>query len=215
METPNTLPGEASCISAEELARDERWWRIYRASFPAEEREAPEIIESGIERDVAMVSRISLEGRTVGVASTHLLTRTATAFLVYLAVDPEHRGQNLGTTLWKFAWNSASERLRNRGLAPRGMIWEVENPKTADSSLQAATRERRIRFFERMGGVLLPYRYVQPPVGGVAVPMSLMFRGTMPNAAEIRRMVEAMYFEKYGAVNGIPSCVLQTLLGKE
>lgn len=201
-----------SCLSAEKLGRDDGWWRIYDASFPAEEREPREVVLRGVERDVALVSRLSLAGRTAGIASAHLLARSATVFLVYLAMDPRERGRHFGAVLWEFTWQAAVERLRQRGLAPRGMVWEVEMPRSMDSPFAREAKERRLRFFQARGGVLLPLRYIQPPVAGIAVPMGLMFYGSMTIGTDLRQIVEEMYFEKYGAVNGIDGRVLAGLL---
>jgi len=96
------------------------------------------------------------------------------------------------------------------------MIWEVDPPGTAASAAEARWRRQRIQFFQRRGGTLLPRQYIQPPISGVPVPMQLMFRGAaalpMPDNIALRRIVEAMYFDKYGALNGIPADILRKLL---
>jgi hypothetical protein len=76
-------------------------------------------------------------------------------------------------------------------------------------------RERRLRFFARAGGVLLPDVYLQPPVGTdpAPLPMRLMYRAA-PGAAslpDVPRLIDAMYAQKYGAVNGLPAALLQSL----
>ena len=89
------------------------------------------------------------------------------------------------------------------------MIWEVdENDPDCD---------RRIRFFEGQGGRPIPRPYKQPPVNGPdAVPMRLMFRpargSAIPADPVLEALVRAIYFEKYGAVNGIPAPLLERLL---
>jgi hypothetical protein len=83
--------------------------------------------------------------------------------------------------------------------------------------LEELLRRRRVLFFQRQGGAILSRPYRQPPVNGTEpVPMQLMYRPsrgvTMPDAATVEALVRAMYFEKYGWVNGIPSQTLQGLL---
>jgi hypothetical protein len=96
------------------------------------------------------------------------------------------------------------------------LIWEVESIDQPAGCEELKNRERRIAFFRRHGGRLLLRPYFQPPVNGpVPVPMSLMYRAAegdaAPDAVLIDRLVCAIYFEKYGAINGIPSDILHQL----
>ena len=196
------------CPGAEELERDAAWWEIYRDSFPANEQEPEAVVVGSLVNGAGLAFRARQEQTTIGIATTHLLHQPAAAFLVYLAIDRGHQDAGLGGVLLEHVWTSSMEQLRARGLDPVGMVWEV----AADSS-----GERRISFFRRHGGVLLPVRYFQPPVDGVAaVPMQLMFRpcAQMPDAIATDALVRSMYFEKYGAMNGIAGEVLTKLLSQ-
>jgi hypothetical protein len=100
------------------------------------------------------------------------------------------------------------------------MVWEVDVPERATSEQGLQQGRRRIAFFTRLGGEVLPGSYVQPPVDGtVSVPMHLMFRPApgkpLPDHAAQSALVGALYFEKYHAANGIPEAVLQNLLAQD
>ena len=88
-------------------------------------------------------------------------------------------------------------------------------PSTED----ADARRRRIAFFQRHEGQLLERPYLQPPVDGIAaVPMSLMFRSAgdegPPTAEILDALVRTIYFDKYGAINGINRSTLEDLLNR-
>lgn len=186
----------AECIEVEHLAKDQAWWDIYRESFPDYEREPADVILESLRRGAGLAFRSRRNTTTIGIATTHLLLNPAAVFLVYLAIASPHRGAGLGHELLEFAWSTSAAGLRERGREPLGMVWEVDPV------------EGRLAFFQRHGGVLLPRPYLQPPVNGVEpVPMQLMFRpsgnGKLPDAPATEALVQAMYREKYEAVNGV------------
>jgi len=202
------------CMTAKQLRGDEIWWRIYNDSFPPSEREPPDVILKSVLRGVGMAFRARRRGVTYGLATTHLLKDPAAVFLVYLAVAREERNQGAGGELLQGAWEHAAVRLRAQGLRPLGLVWEVDLPQPAAGD--ADVRQRRIAFFQRHGGQLLERPYLQPPVDGIApVPMRLMFRlaegeGT-PTPETVKALVRAIYFDKYGAINGIDRSILEEL----
>jgi hypothetical protein len=202
---------DLECLTADELAGDAEWWRIYDQSFPAHEREPAEIILKSVRGSAGMAFRAQENGATVGIATTHLLSNPAAVFLVYLAIDSKQRSRGGGAALFEFAWSESSRRLRANGAEPLGMIWEMDE--------QSGEHERRIRFFERHGGTLIRRPYLQPPVNGPhAVPMRLMFRsadGAPIIDTTLDSLVRGIYFDKYGAVNGIPAPLLERLLRNE
>jgi hypothetical protein len=205
------------CPTADELAGDKESWRIYEESLPPEEREPFEVILGSLRRSLGTALRARRGGATVGIATTHLLFDPAAVFLVYLAIDNRCRDVGIGTMLFEYAWSSSEGVLRRRGYNPLGLIWEVDDPREAGNPGEELLRRRRIRFFQRQSGLILSRPYRQPPVNGTEpVPMQLMYRPshgvTMPDATTVEALVRAIYFEKYGGVNGIPSQTLQGLL---
>jgi GNAT superfamily N-acetyltransferase len=177
---------------------DERFWEIYDQSFPVEEREPRSVIVNAARAGVGRIARAHRDGVTVGVASAHLLKDAL--FLVYLAVDPALRGQGIGRALFDFVAADSSQ-----------VIWEVDRPELAPDANERLRRERRIGFFRRVGGEPLDHPYRQPPLGDdlPPVPMLLMAR---PRPSDIGALVRAIYFEKYGAQNGIAVATLEALL---
>ena len=118
---------------------------------------------------------------------------------------------------WNSRGSSAPQSSQAKNLDPTGLIWEIEDPDAAVDELERAERQKRVRFFRCLGGELLARRYMQPPVDGVApVPMRLMYRPApgshLPTEPAVEALVRAIYFEKYGDLNGIPVSVLSDLL---
>lgn len=188
--------------STPELVADAEFWSLYDASFPVDEREPRAVIAGSVERGVGVVLRARSENRTVGLATAHLLRNPASAFLVYLAVSPDHRRRGLGRSLFE-------EVAR---LGQHGVAWEVDIPERADSPQERARRERRISFFRDLGGEIVLRSYMQPPVNGVAkVPMYLMARIARGETLRVEDLVRAIYLEKYGDANGIDRAVLESL----
>jgi hypothetical protein len=209
--------GSVESVTAEELGVDEAWWRIYEDSFPAAERESRDVIVKSIVQGVGMAFRARRLGATIGLATTHLLNDPPAVFLVYLAVAPGERSQGTGGEVLESAWEVGVRRLIGQGLQPVGLIWEVDPPNSTAGD--AGARMRRIAFFERHGGKVLDRPYQQPPLDGTTpVPMRLMLRPAVDRevlaAQTVEALVRAMYFEKYGAINGIDQRVLEGLLAR-
>ena len=205
------------CLTAEGLAGDRAWAEIYQDSFPASEREPFGVIVESVRRGVGQALSARAGGETVALATTHLLKSPPVVFLVYLATAGTSRGRGRGGALLEYAWRAGAERLAAEGSDALGMVWEVDAPSETRDAEELRVRERRIAFFGRHGGLLLPRPYAQPPVDGVApVPMRLMFRPAegrgLPDAALTEALVRAIYFEKYQSVNGIPVASLEPLL---
>ncbi len=198
-------------LDASELAHDASWWTIYDGSFPSQEREPRSVILRAVEAGAGMAFRVRAGEVAVGLATTHLLTSPPAVFLVYLAVTSRRRAEGLGGRLFEFAWSASAARLRERGLDPLGLIWEVDPPANSDP-----VAVRRIAFFEKHGGILLDRPYWQPPVNFTEpVSMRLMFRpaqAPMPESSTFDAIVRGIYREKYGVVNRIPTKTLDRLL---
>ena len=208
---------EIDPLGVETLSGDARLWQIYETTFPSSEREPKEVILESLRRGAGLAVRARQAGATIGFATGHLLAEPPVVFLVYLAVEEHRRDQRFGEAIFEGFWEEGSRRCRKQGLTPLGMVWEVEIPEAGRTEEEIHQRKRRIHFFERMGGNLLRCAYNQPPVDGIRpVAMHLMFRparGTaLPEAGAIAAMVRAMYYEKYGEVNGISREILDQLL---
>jgi GNAT superfamily N-acetyltransferase len=201
-------------LSAEELMRDTAWWEIYDEAFPPSERESPKVILNSLEHEVGLALRAKAGGRTIGIATTHLLKDPPAVFLVYLATDRNMRGRGCGGQLLEYGFQAGEQKLSEAGLSATGLVLEVDSPDVIDDAEEKQLRERRIAFFGRHGCKLLPEGYIQPPVdGSTLVPMRLMFRAAQnSHHPEIKTLVRSLYFEKYNAINGIPREILENLL---
>lgn len=189
--------------SADALAADTDFWELYESAFPRAEREPPSVIIESVRGGAGLAIRARADGVTVGLATTHLLRDPAATFLVYLAISKQQRNQGLGPRL-------VAEAVR---AAPPALVWEVDPPGSARSPEARLLRERRIQFFQRLGGEILLPTYLQPPVnGGGPVPMILMGRNFASTPPTLEALVRAMYFQKYGSANGIDPALLERLV---
>ncbi len=113
----------------------------------------------------------------------------ALGYLAYLAIRPDQRGRGHGE--WLFRRGLAEiERIARRGAGapPRVTFWEVRRPEDSPTPEERVRRERRIRFYERLGGRILPLDYTCPPIadGQPSVRYTVM-ASTDPPAAAIDR----------------------------
>jgi len=205
--------------SAETLAADDALWQLYGSAFPSTEREPRSVILETLRRGDGVVVRARQNRNTVGLALAHMLRHPPVLFIVVSCSAAEFRSRQIGAAMFEKLWEEARRRYSDEGLKAEGMVWEVDIPERATSEQGFQQSRRRIVFFERLGGRLLPAAYFQPPVDGInPVPMRLMFRPapgrSMHDIAAHPALVRALYFEKYHAANGIPEAVLQYLLNK-
>ena len=201
----------------DELRDDAGFWQLYATSFAEAEREPAEVILRSIEQGSGFTLRALADSRTVGLAAGHVLEEPATTFLVYLAVGPLWRSRHLGRALFDEADRSGAARLIERARVSSGIVWEIDDPSADVNPSERNVRQGRLRFFEKLGGRMLETPYVQPPVDGhTLLPMRLMFRPALgedlPTGAATEKLIRAIYFEKYHAINKIPSSTLDRLL---
>jgi hypothetical protein len=212
---PEGITIEAATPAA--LRDDAGFWQLYAASFAKAQQEPAEVILRGIEQGPGFTLTALANGRTVGLATGHVLEEPPATFLVYLAVNQAWRSRHLGRALFDAADRAGTARLIERGRVTSGVVWEIDDPAADVSPSERTVREGRLRFFEKLGGRILETPYFQPPVDGhTLVPMRLMFRNAMgqdlPTGAATDRLIRAIYFEKYHAINRIPSSTLEGLV---
>jgi GNAT superfamily N-acetyltransferase len=189
-------------------------WALYDTSFPANEREPRDVILASIAANKAVLARARAGGTTLGFSVTHILRNPPAAFLVYLAVSPEHRGSGIGGRLFEYSWNASKKLASSVDLMLQGIAWEIDIPEGSETTEEHERRSRRRAFFGRLGGEQLDVNYVQPPVNGPAVPMLLMWRSAKGMLPQINQLIRAIYYEKYGAANGIRAEILDDLLAR-
>ncbi|HEX5071124.1 MAG TPA: GNAT family N-acetyltransferase [Vicinamibacterales bacterium] len=201
-------------VDALSLEWDADFWRIYNDAFPASERDPRAVVLATAAAGTGFVLRARRDDTTIGLLVANVLRDPAVIFVVYLAVDPHWRSQRVGSALLASAETFGTRHIVAAGGAMQGLVWEIDDPARADDEAERAIRLRRRRFFERAGGQALDVPYLQPPIDGHSVvAMQLMHKpgagGRMTTAAS--RLVQAIYDQKYGALNGIPRDTLDGL----
>lgn len=126
-------------------AEKPRVLELYHASFPPVEQIPPEDL---LARDL-VVARV--EGQVEGFAALSRPTTLPHVLLEYLAVDRGARSHGLGSLLL----TAALAQVPPTGL----LLVEVDLP-TAQADAAYGDPQRRIRFYETLGGVLIDDSYV-------------------------------------------------------
>jgi hypothetical protein len=165
-----------------------------------------------LEDDVRVL--VGDDGHPQGYAVLRALAGTHWTFLRYIAVG--RRGGGVGSLLWR----ELTAALRERG--DTRLMLDVEDPDDrtglgADEA-EHAERLRRIAFYERLGARLLGIRgHRAEPRSSTSQTLLLMVaaldgadRAPGADAADRRRIVEAVYEHRYGVPPGDP--VLETVL---
>lgn len=175
---------ETRDLSAADLAQVRA---IYEASFP-DELTAP-FEDLLVDRLLTYVD----EDGPAGLALVRDLGPTPWTFLRYYAVG--RRGRGTGSAMWAHLTGLLAGEGRTR------LLWDVEDP--AEPGLSPALVEehrRRIVFYERLGGRVLPVRDYRPPhEDGHAPSLLLMDTDLGPgDDADLRQRVEAVFRWRYG-----------------
>jgi GNAT superfamily N-acetyltransferase len=154
---------------------------IYEDSFPAALRSPFDSLLT--DRCYAYVAE---NGSTVGLAVLRELT-SGEWFLRYFVVG--ERGQGLGSRLWR----AVAEELGTR------IVLDVEHPdEPGIDAEEEHERRRRVVFYERLGVAVLPVRDYTPPHDAEAPPMLLLSSDPPTEPADVRRVVETVYRDRYG-----------------
>lgn len=109
------------------------------------------------------------------------------ALLNYFAVEPELRGQGVGT-------RALRELCSAPGLPASHILFEVETPRTASGPEELAVRQRRIRFYLRCGA---RHTILDSKLFGVEYHIMLLPHGESdppnPTSQDLRAQLEALY----------------------
>ncbi|MCR6030846.1 hypothetical protein GGQ22_05255 [Nocardioides sp. zg-579] len=179
---------EAADLAPADLARVRG---IYEASFPDE-------LLAPFEDLLADRMLVHLEDDgPAGFALVRDLGPTAWTFLRYYAVG--RRGRGTGSTMWAGLTDLLAAEGRTR------LVWDVEDPgEPGLSPVAVEEHRRRIVFYERLGGRLLPVRDYEPPHDDGHAPRLLLMDAALgPSGADhedpaLRDVVEAVFRWRYG-----------------
>jgi GNAT superfamily N-acetyltransferase len=149
--------------------------RIFEDGFAPHLRSEFATLTTGREPDEIPLALVQ-GGQPRGFIMLRPLGATGWMFLRYFVVDQHVRGQGLGGIMW----DQLMTRLRSDGYAL--LVWDVEDPDEAGTDPdEVRIRQRRIAFYQRHGGRLLPAEGYGNPHGDKWTPMRLM---AAPTAAD-------------------------------
>ena len=128
---------------------------------------------------------------------------TGWTFLRYYAVG--RKGAGLGSLMWRALTARLAEEARTR------LVWDVEDPDEPGLSPEhVVEHRRRIVFYERLGGRLLPVLGYRPPHDdGHAPHLRLMDQPLAPDVVDppLRDLVEGVYRLRYGLGTDHPAVI--------
>jgi hypothetical protein len=172
---------------------------IYEDAFP-EELQVP-YDDLFVDRMLVLLD----DDGPAGFALVRDLEETCWTFLRYYAVG--RRGRGTGSAMWRLL----TDRLAGGGRTR--LVWDVEDPDEPGLSPAAVEEHRRrIVFYERLGGRVLPVREYYPPHDDGHAPQLLLMDTPLGAGDEpsVRDLVETVYLRRYG-VPGDHDIVRRTL----
>lgn len=168
--------------------------KIYIDSFPANERQAPSVIEKRVADKVSRLLVGKWKDKVTCMALLYEFKNNKDFILLeYLGTDANYRSNGFGSKMMEYI-SKIVEKLQ------KTLIIEVENPNFGEKREE---KERRIRFYKKVGAKLLKgARYVVPPLdGSEPIEMNLMIlpsygNGKIPGAL-VQEVITQMYEEVY------------------
>lgn len=158
--------------------------KLYNESFPENERrlyKSAEHVANFVKEKGGKFNAFAIDdgGCFLGFLSYWIFE--GYVYIEHFAVEPEHRGKNIGRKLLSHLFDTVGENV----------LLEVEKPDTPEA-------ERRIRFYERCGFRLREdINYVQPPysAGQSGLEMLLMTHGDvrLRDTRDLREMLTEVY----------------------
>ena len=214
-------------VTIDHLLHFEKVLKLYDLVFPIEVREPHEVFIKGLHyaknrKPNSFRFLLGLDGeQLVSFATGHYLEEVNAGFIVYIATDPLVRSKGVGSkTLMKM------EELLNQDAITAGnpnleeIILETETQDMVHTSEERENCVKRNQFFERnhykkVNKII----YLQPPLHKVhaPIPLNLFIKNLQKNETDretIKRIIHAIYKEKYYLVNGINKLVLNDSLQK-
>ncbi|MBV9793411.1 MAG: GNAT family N-acetyltransferase [Actinobacteria bacterium] len=182
-------------VEALDPARTGEVRRIYEDGFAPHLRSGFATLTT--EREEGEIALALLQdGQPCGFAMLRPLGHTGWIFLRYFVVSQQRRGQGLGGIMWDqlMAWLQAG--------GYRLLVWDVEDadePGTDPGEVH--TRQRRVAFYQRHGGRLLPVKGYGNPHGDEWTPMRLMAArvgaAPAPGPSQTPAILAAVYQYRY------------------
>lgn len=214
-------------VTIDHLLHLEKVLPLYDLVFPIEVREPHEVFIQGLHyansrKPNSFRFLVGLDGeQLVSFATGHYLEAVNAGFIVYIATNPLIRGKGVGSkTLLKM-----EELLREDAIASGksnldGIILETETQEIVHTHEEKENCLKRNQFFERNHYKKVnKINYSQPPLHmeHEPIPLNLFIKSLQRNEygiGTIKKIIHAIYKEKYYLVNGINEQVLKDIFRK-
>ncbi|MBH0165497.1 GNAT family N-acetyltransferase [Fictibacillus sp. 7GRE50] len=200
---------------------------LYHNSFPIEVREPESVFLQSLKN--AEANRPNhyrflvgyLEDELISVVTAHYLADVNAGFIVYLVTNPQIRSKGLGAkSLQKIEEVLQQDSIHAGNESLKAIVLETETQEMVHSEKEKEDCIKRTNFFMKNGFYKVEdFLYFQPPIhdDGVDVPLHLFMKQETEHEiskSEVKRIVKAMYVEKYHHGNGIAKEVLNRSYSK-
>ncbi|WP_338450846.1 GNAT family N-acetyltransferase [Niallia oryzisoli] len=208
-------------IKWEEITKDSRIHleevlKLYDEAFPIDIREPHHIFDKALEsfgQNPPNTFRFLVglkNGRPVSFTTGHYLAKANCGFIVYLGTDHHERSKGLGSQALRVI-----EEYLNRDAVLAGndsikaFVLETEKLEAAETEAEREACLKRDHFYKMNGyQIYKDIDYVQPPLNGgnEIIPLKLLIKKRQQSeitAAEVQKLIYAMYVQKYLLVNNI------------
>ncbi|MED1865981.1 GNAT family N-acetyltransferase [Fictibacillus nanhaiensis] len=200
---------------------------FYKHSFPIEVRETESVFLQSLR--YAETQKLNnyhfiagyLNEELTSIVTAHYLADVNAGFIVYLVTNPKIRNKGLGAkSLQKIEEVLQQDSVHAGYKSLKTIVLETEIEEMVHTEKEKEDCVKRTKFFTKNGFYKVEdFLYFQPPIhdGGVDVPLHLFMKQRTKQEitnSDVKRIVKAMYVEKYYHGNGIEKGVLNTSYSK-
>ncbi|MBO5478292.1 MAG: GNAT family N-acetyltransferase [Clostridia bacterium] len=121
----------------------------YLKLFPEDEQKPYLLIEKSVNNNIMNIFKIVVDNRMVGFIITNTLKENGCVQLDYFAILPEYQSKGYGS--------KAMELLKEESKEYYGIFIEIEKPGLASSEEENKIRQKRAKFYERLGFIKLKF----------------------------------------------------------
>jgi GNAT superfamily N-acetyltransferase len=185
---------EITKIEIDQKETLEEVFKIYEASFPANERQTLKTLKIRLKENKEVFFAAKISHEVVGIGFLFDLPGSDFLLLDYLAVKENHRGKQIGEQLFEFL-KSYSKRHNKH------LLMEVDDPEFGEDK---TSKLKRIAFYQKNGALWLKdIKYILPALDGSEhTEQILLLVPQNPKSEfsgeEIKALVKLLYSELYG-----------------
>jgi GNAT superfamily N-acetyltransferase len=185
---------EITKIEIDQKETLEEVFKIYEASFPANERQTLKTLKIRLKENKEVFFAAKISHEVVGIGFLFDLLGSDFLLLDYLAVKENHRGKQIGEQLFEFL-KSYSKRHNKH------LLMEVDDPEFGEDK---TSKLKRIAFYQKNGALWLKdIKYILPALDGTNATEQILM--LVPensesefSGEEIKALVKLLYAELYG-----------------